>query len=148
MRAFPKAAALAAAVLVLSVAVAFGADTTVTLPWGDWLNAILAEAMTFIGVLLMAIITFAASKLPPAAQAFITAERIKQVEQVLERAIGFGINSLGEKVKGQTISVDVKNEVVEQALQYVIDHAPQKLIDWMGGIDAIREKIIARLPVS
>ncbi len=135
-----------AALIVLALTIPAFADTVVTVPYGDWLSAILHEATAILGTVLLAVLTWLSTKLPPAVQAYITAERIKQVEQVLSKAITFAVNRVDTIVKGQTISIDVKSELVETALQFVIDHAPAKLIQWMGGEEAIREKIIARLP--
>lgn len=146
MKLLPMAALI---VLALTIpAFAQDADTSITIPWGDWLAAILGQVAASISVILLAVLTWLSTKLPPAVQAFITTERIKQVEQILERAITYGLQQAATGVKGKTANVDVKNEAVETALQYVIDHGPAKLIAWMGGIDAIREKIIARLPTT
>ncbi|BCH12092.1 hypothetical protein MesoLj131c_63500 [Mesorhizobium sp. 131-3-5] len=46
------------------------------------------------------------------------------------------------------LKVDVANEVTAKSLQYVIDHAPGRLVTWMGGVSSIEEKIIARLSVE
>jgi len=47
--------------------------------------------------------------------------------------------------KDKSLTVDVGNKVLAQALQYVIDHAPDWLTDWMGGPEQIAQKIVARL---
>lgn len=38
--------------------------------------------------------------------------------------------------------------MVKEALDYAIRHAPGALVDWAGGSDGIREKIIARITVA
>lgn len=123
-------------------------DTVVVVPWGGWLTGLLQFCMELAGTLLLGVLTFAATKLPASIQAYVTKQRIAQVEQLLERGLGYAVSQIEEAVKGKTLSIDVKNDLVEEAAQYVIDHAPTWLIDWMGGGQAIAEKIRARLPTS
>lgn len=155
MRALFKVAATAAVVLSVlipaaaiaqAVASAVAPDTAVTVPWGDWLAGILAEVAASIGVILLAVLAWAARFLPAGLSAWATNQRIKQVEQLLERAVLFGINQLEDKVKGKAITFDVQQKIIADAVNYAIDHGPAKIIAWLGGEKAIREKIIARLP--
>lgn len=151
MRTLLKVAATAAVVLSVlipaaALAQAVAPAANVTLPWGNWLSGLLAEVAASIGVILLAVLTWAARFLPAGLRAWATNQRTKQVEQLLERAVLFGLNKLSDEVKGKTLTLDVQNTVVRDAVQYAIDHGPAKLIAWLGGADLIREKILARLP--
>lgn len=116
-------------------------DTTVTIPIDGWLQA----AGEFIGPLLAAAALWLIRKLPAQIAAVLMTMR---VDQLLEKAISYGINAVVGATKDRPLTVDVGNAVVKQALQYVVDHAPTYLVSWMGGAEAIRQMIIARLEVQ
>lgn len=67
-----------------------------------------------------------------------------RVDQLLEKAVQYGINATKGAVAGRTLTVPVGNEVLERAFEYALRHAP-RLVSWAGGAIALREKIIARL---
>ena len=142
------AAALAAVYLTVAATVVLAADTTVTLPWGDWLSAIRGQVAAIAESVAMVIVAFALKFVPPAIKAFLDEQRIKQVEQLLENAIGYGTNAASGAVKGKTLDLNVGVEVVAAALQYAIDNGPGWLVKWMGGTEGVRDKIIARLPLG
>lgn len=60
-------------------------------------------------------------------------------------AVNYGLNAVAGATKGKTLSIDVGNQVVTQALGYAVDNGPGKLIGWLGGEEGIRDKILARL---
>ncbi|TGN89431.1 hypothetical protein EOW77_0003650 [Bradyrhizobium yuanmingense] len=70
------------------------------------------------------------------------------VDQVLNKAIDYAINMVKGATKDKELSLDVGNEVLAKALQYVLDHAPTWLQSWMGGPEQIAQKIIARLNLA
>jgi len=126
-------------------ALAQDGGTAVTIPWGDWLVVVLANS----GEIVLSIVGLAVSwlllRLPGPIADFIKTLR---VEQFLERAIEYGISATKGAAKGRSLSVDVGSGVIAEALRYVIDKAPGALITWMGGPDAIREMILARLDLD
>lgn len=128
------------AAIMLSTA-AFAADTTITLPVGSWLGA----ASEMIGPILAAAFMFMIRKLPSQVAAFLMTMR---VDQLLQMAISYGINAVSGATKDKPLTIDVGNEVVARAAQYAIDNAPGWLVSWMGGVQGVREKIIARLDVE
>lgn len=163
MRAFIKAAALALAVTLIAtpilapvaafaqavVATASSApDTTVSIPVGNWLQSATGVIVDILGLLIGAILTWALSFLPATLRTYITAGMIAQVDQLLGRAVQFGLQKAVDAIgPDKTLTVDVKSAVVADAVQYAIDHGPDKLITMMGGADGIEQKIIARLPL-
>ncbi len=74
-----------------------------------------------VAAIVMPIITFALRFLPSQIQALI---RTAQVEQLLGRAIDYGINATANAVKGKTLSVDVGHAVAAQAVKYALDYGP------------------------
>lgn len=112
-------------------------DTTIEIPVGDWITAVGAVVLTAIPA------TFAwfCRMLPSYIGGLLMQVR---ADKMLELAIQYGINATANATKDKPLSVDVGSEVLENALQYVIDNAP-KFAKWIGGSDLIRQKIIARL---
>jgi hypothetical protein len=73
--------------------------------------------------------------------------RTLRVEQLLGRAIDYAYNMVQGAAKDKgTVTFTTGNELANQAVQYVIDNGPKFLIDWMGGVDGIRQKVLARIP--
>lgn len=128
-------------VAVAQTAAPSAVDTVVNIPWGDWLYN---GATTFIA-LLTAAVAWGLRLLPARILAVI---QTAQVDQILFKAIDYAINKTAGASKGKTMNIDVGNEVLEKALQFVVDNAPKWLISWSGGEAGIREKIIARLDLD
>ena len=123
-------------------------DTSISVPLGNWA----ADALTFIGSVILAVmggvLTWVLTLIPSTLRAYIKDQQIKQVEQLLARAVEYGINAVSGAVKGQHLDVDIGSAVVAQAAQYAIDHGPEKLIAWLGGPDRIKEMVLARIPLE
>lgn len=126
-------------------ALAQDGGTIVTIPWGDWLVAILANS----GEIIIAIAGIALTRLllilPKPIADFVKTLR---VEQFLERAVDYGISATSGAAKGKVLTVQTGSEVVALAVNYVIDKAPAALVRWMGGVERIREMILARLDIA
>lgn len=121
------------------------AATKIGIPWGNWLGAVVDFLATVAVPIVLAFLARLFAVLPgPVVQLL----RTMQVEQLLQRAVDFGLNAVKGAAKDKTLSVDTGSEVVAMALNYVIDKAPAKLIQFMGGELAIREMILARLKIE
>jgi hypothetical protein len=158
MRAFFKAAALAAALAlspipILAPVVAFAQDasssvasasTVVHFAWGDLIGQIGVDLLPWAGLLLLGMVT---SLLPAPVRAIIQKYRTAQVDQLLERALGFAAARLQDQLKGQVLTVDLHNQVVAEAAQYAIDHGSKAVLDYAGQ-QAIPEKLTARVMTS
>jgi hypothetical protein len=139
---------LAALVVALIPAVAFAqSSTTVVVPVGDWLSSVVPTIEALLTTVIGLAITWGLRFVPAAIRAFITQQQINQAEQLLANAIGYGINTVVGAEKGRNLEINVGNAVAAQAVQYAIDHGPSWLVGWMGGTEAIQQKIIARLPL-
>lgn len=134
-------AALAIACLALIAAPfpAFAQDGAVSVPWGDWLAGGLVYLRDAVIAGVVALIAWAARKLPTQVGEIILAAR---VEQLLARAADYGIAAVGGAVKGKSFDVRVTNQVIEAAADYAIANAPA-LVEKLG--DTLRPKILARI---
>lgn len=119
-------------------------DTTVVVPWGDTLAALLLHFQEFLTVTLLGLLSVVVAKMPSWVTAIMGPAK---VEQLLTRAIDYAISTTAGAVKGQEVSVQVGNELAAKALRYAIKHGPKWLIDWAGGQEMLAEKIVARIDV-
>lgn len=124
-----------------AVAQQIAADGQVSIPWGDYLAASASTLVTLAASALAA----ALAMLPASINSMIKTWR---VEQLLQNAIAYGINTVAGAARGQTMSVPVANKVLEQALEYAIENGSASIIKWMGGEGAIERKIVARLDLE
>lgn len=121
-------------------------DTAVvTVPYGTWLTSGAAGIQEIVVSIVMAVIAFACRKLPAAIG---TVLKSILTQQLVERAIAFGMNTVTGAAKDKVLSVPVGNAVLANALNYVLEHAPAWFVKWTGGEAAIRDHIIALLPVA
>lgn len=127
--------------LVLCASPALAADTAVTIPIGEWASSLL---MTVASVA-VPIIMWALRFLPASIAGII---RTAQVEQVLQKAIDYGVNAVAGAAKGKTLDVNLGNQVLAEAIEYALRNGPGWVEGWLGGREGVRERIIARLNVA
>lgn len=123
-------------------------DSVVVVPYGNWIDETLKFIQGFVELGVGGLVAFILTKLPAPIAAYVSANFRTQVEQVLTNAINYGFNAVEGAVKGKELDVNVGSSVVAEAAQYVVDHGPAKLVDAMGGEQGIKEKIVARLPLT
>lgn len=114
---------------------------TIVVPVGSWAQH-LSEV---VGPVLLAVLMWLMRKLPASVVDIL---KTMKAEQLLTRAVDYGVNAVAGAAKDKVLSVHVGNAVVAQSVQYVIDNAPGWLVRWLGGQEAIAAKIIARLNVE
>lgn len=116
-------------------------DDQVVIPWGEWVGA----AAMFLAASAAALIAYGFRFLPAEWAAMAKTAR---VDQLLERAIQYGANTVKGATKDQVMTVPVANDVVEGALEYAVNHGPKSILGWVGGEEGLRQKIIARLDIA
>jgi hypothetical protein len=128
--------------LALVAAPAFAqSETEVVIKYGELLSQLSGTLITLAGSALAA----ALAMLPPAINSLIKTWR---VDQLMENAISYGINRVAEAAHGKELKADVGYAVLAQALQYAVDNGSPKLIKWIGGLDGVEKKLIARIPLA
>lgn len=142
----PMALALVAVAIAFATP-AFAADT-LTIPWGDWLASVLGTIAAATATVASLIITWALRLLPATLRSYVDEQRRKQAEQLLQRALDYGVNEAKGYITGKTLDIKVGSEVLAGALQYAVDHGPGWLIGWMGGAAKIRDKLLSRMTLD
>lgn len=134
-------ATLAAFPAAFSFAQAVPAPDVVAVPYGDFVSTIL----DYVTPILLGVSMWAFRFVPGRIRAILMT---MQVEQLLTRAISFGINSVREATKDKTLTIDVSNAVLREALGYALLHGGPIIKKFMGKPEDIAEKLWARLPVE
>lgn len=140
--------AITAAVLfspIPAMAADTATDTSVSIPWGSWLSSGAGALIEVLVAALVAAVTWLASKV---STPIATLLKTLLTEQLLQRAVTYGINAVAGAAHDKELSIKVSNDVVRTALQYAISHGPAWLISWLGTPDHIAEMIIARLKLE
>lgn len=107
--------------------------TTLTIPYGS----ILAQLAPALIAIAAAIFTFSWRLLPGPVAALASAIHI---DDLLQKAIASGINSIAGAAAGETLKIDVVNPVLGKALEYVLEMAPS-MVPALGGPVSIAKRI-------
>ena len=134
--------------LMAAVALAYAAfatvafaEGTVSIPVGDWATGLASALSSLVAIAVPLLITAIAHRY---AGAYVSAENIKRLEQLLVPAIQTGLNKAAKGIP-PNIDISVSNPVAAHALEYALTHGPGWLIKWAGGSAMLLEKIEARL---
>lgn len=115
-------------------------DGKVVIEYGGWIN----KLIDLLVPALMAVIVWLFRKLPAQVVAFLEMFR---VEQLIKRALDYGVNAVKGATKDAKLEIPVANKVLEAAGDYAAAQAPN-LVEKMGGLEALLQKILARMEVS
>lgn len=112
----------------------------VIVPVGEWVGLLAnltAVALAGFGI-------FALRMLPAPIYRLLMMLR---AEQLIARAVDYGVQSVAGSARGRTLTVDIGNQVIASAAAYAVD-AADDLVQWLGGADEVKRKILARLDVE
>lgn len=129
----------------VSTPVSPGASPHITIPYGDWVAQIAEIVSALLVPVLLAVVSRLAYVLPAPITAAINTSR---VEQLLDKAIGYAMNTVAGAAKGKSLDVNVGSQVVAEAVNYALQQGPSKLIVWLGGQDALIRMILARINLN
>jgi hypothetical protein len=122
-------------------------DGEVVVPWGDWLAELIAAAYAIILAVVLWLVRKAPKSVIDMVDSISRAMGQGGMNELLEKAITYGINVTAGAVRGKTMTIKTGNEVLERATEYALRHAPG-LVKKYGGLETLREKIIARLDLD
>ncbi|OXE37540.1 MAG: hypothetical protein CGW95_01090 [Phenylobacterium zucineum] len=134
------------AALVLMPVAAFAADgTAINIPVGSWISDASGILSAVLVPVLLALVARLLAVLPKPIADFV---KTLQVEQLLTRAVSYGINAVKDAEHDKVLSVNVGNAVVAEAANYAIQNGPKWIVDWLGGPDGIKQRILARVKLE
>jgi len=119
-------------------------DGQVVLPWGVWFGSVLDYFFAALAAGALWLLRKVPSRFVDALNMVSGLMGQGRVDSLLEKAITYGINATKGATQDKVLTVNVGNEVLERAFEYAVRHAPA-LVSRVGGLQTIREKIIARL---
>lgn len=131
------------ALAVLASLTAAHAATDVTIPVGEWGAGLISFITTFVAPAIGVVVVWLFRNVPAA---YVTAQNRSAVEQLLEKAVMFGLNTAKANLP-ENVTVPITNDVIAAAAKYAISHGPA-IVEWAGGAAKIEEKILARLNVT
>ena len=132
--------------LVFMPVAAFAADANaINIPLGSWINDAAGILSAVLVPILLALVARVLTILPKPIADFV---RTLQVEQLLTRAVTYGINAVKDAEHDKVLSVNVGNAVVAEAANYAIQNGPKWVLDWLGGPDGIKQRILARVKLD
>lgn len=131
----PEAAFLLAAVSPVNL------GDPLSIPYGD----ILSDVLAYVGTALFAVVMWAFRFLPAQIYSLLMTMR---ADQLLAKAISFGINATKDATKDKVLTIDVSNAVLREALGYALLHGGGLVKKFMGEPEEIAEKLYARLNVD
>jgi hypothetical protein len=135
------AAAHEAAFLLAQAAPSISPENSVTIAWGE----IFATAIQYIALILISLVAWSYRFLPARIRDLLLT---MQVEQLLQKSIAFGLNSVAGAVKDKTLTVEVSNRVLREALTYALMHGGDIVKRFAGNPVDLAEKIWARMLVA
>jgi hypothetical protein len=134
------AALACAAFFMPSLAIA-AEGTTVTIPYGDYL----IELAHVVGSLAVALFPLALALIPAPVRLVVSAVF---GEQLIRNARDYALNAVEGAAKGKTLTIDVGNQVLAQAVAYAVREGAPWLVRWLGGPEGIRKKLFRLLDLE
>lgn len=125
-----------------------GDDTTVTFPWGNIVERIADVTASVMVPVLMGMFGWAITLLPQPLQLTSRWFLTRATEQLLERAVDYGLNAVKGASKDKALSVNVGSKVIAEAANYAVEKGSAALIEWLGGEDAIKRMVLSRINVT
>lgn len=136
---------VATLMVAFSIASVLAQDTTVTIPYGNWISAVLPFIgfIVLLGVIIL--LAYVIKFLPPWAQSLVAVAGQKELIGYAKQAINTAVMATQGAVKDKEIKLDVGNPLVAKAVQTAIDTWPQAAIDKLGGVDGVKKFVISQL---
>lgn len=120
----------------------------VVIPYGQYVEDLGQLAEAWLIPALLAGLTWVTTRyVPLPLRGIANSILTRQAEQLLQKALEFGINSTAGAERNATLKVDVANSVLRKAANYAIANGWPKLIDFLDGPDGILQKLFARLDI-
>lgn len=134
-------AALACAALFVPAFALAVDDTTVVIPYGDYI----IEIAHIMGALAVALWPVAVALLPaPIRLAVSTIFG----ERLIRNARDYALNAVEGAAKGKTLTVDVGNQVIAELVNYAVREGAPWLVRALGGPEGIRKKAFRLLDLD
>jgi len=113
-------------------------DTTLSVPIGS----IVGDVASYLALGLAGVVVWGLRFLPPQLYALAMTTR---VDQLLTKAISYGLNVVRGASQDKVLTIDVGNLVLKEALAFALTHGPSLLKSWAGEPLQVAEKLWARL---
>jgi hypothetical protein len=130
--------ALAQGIEPIPVTVVSPPSTLVQVPVGDWFGT----ALGYLALSLGGVIAWAFRRLPGRISAILLTA---QADQLMTRALVYAINAVVGATRDKVWSVDVRNQVLKEAVTYALTHGSGTVKAFMGKPAVIAEMSYSRI---
>ena len=131
--------------LILIAFPALAQDTTVTIPYGQWLaDYVIPIAGFALLVLVILAIGYVIKLLPPWAQTLVETQFRDHLVKLAADAINAGVQATKNAVFEQELSINVGNEAIAKAAQAFIDTAPKDAVAKLGGVEGVTKWLLTQ----
>lgn len=131
--------------LILIAFPALAQDTTVTIPYGQWLaDYVIPIAGFALIVLVILAIGYVIKLLPPWAQTLVETQFRDHLVKLAADAINAGVQATKNAVFEQELSINVGNEAIAKAAQAFIDTAPKDAVAKLGGVEGVTKWLLTQ----
>ncbi|TXH09169.1 MAG: hypothetical protein E6R03_17165 [Hyphomicrobiaceae bacterium] len=121
------------------------AQTTITVPYGQWLaDYVIPVAGFALIVLVILAIGYVIKLLPPWAQTLVETQFRDHLVKLAADAINAGVQATKNAVFEQELSINVGNEAIAKAAQAFIDTAPKDAVAKLGGVEGVTKWLLTQ----
>lgn len=113
-------------------------STVVQVPVGDWFGT----ALGYLTLSLGGLIAWAFRRLPGRISAILLTA---QADQLMTRALTYGINAVVGATKDKVWSIDVRNQVIKEMVTYALTHGSDTVKAFMGKPAVMAEMSYSRI---
>lgn len=138
-------ALFAAIVVAIFSAAALAQEPDTTVGLGGFFAGIQPYIVELVAILIAALTTWIAALVKKYTGITVEASHREAFQTALQNGVNYGLSKVSGKT--ETWSVDVKNEVLAEGLEYVLESVPDALKFFNLTPDEIRKKLEAKLSV-
>jgi hypothetical protein len=121
------------------------AQTTVVIPYGQWLADYVIPLGGFVLIVLVIVaFGYVIKLLPPWAQTLVETQFRDQLVKLASDAINAGMQATKNAVFDDELSINVGNEAIAKAVQAFIDTAPKDAVARLGGVEGVAKWILTQ----
>jgi hypothetical protein len=130
---------------VASASPVLAGGTAATIPWGQWLTAVLSTASSVLVPVAAAAVTAGVAKVAPWATSILTRQRI---ESAIRAGVDYGQNAVAGAVRGRSVSVDLGPAVVAAGTKHVVATNSSGVVRKAGGVEGVAARVFQALPLE
>ena len=123
-------------------------DNTWTIPYGQMIDGASQTIRAALLVFIMSAVAWVSRLLPGFAGVAFRMVMSNFGERLIANAVDFGINATKGAKKGATFNIPVGSAVIAHAAEYATQVGWKYLLDYLGGVEGIKQKIFRKIDLE